>query len=119
MLVLTFYNPALEPPAGEVNYFATMENDDMPFNQSRRQQMLPSSDAINESSQLDVSSHSFKTAAADHHRCLQGNSNLTIGRGWALHICNKDDIPCKGTCDTECGRVPTNSCLLHGHAIRL
>jgi hypothetical protein len=107
------YNPALEPPAGEVNYLAIMENDDMPFNQSRRQ-LLPSSDAINESSQLDLSNRNFETASADHHRCLQGNSNLTVGRGWALHI-YKDDVPCNGTYDAECGRVPRNSCLLYGH----
>jgi hypothetical protein len=106
------YNPALEPPEGEINYLAIVENDALPPTKASRQRRLLSD---HESWLVPFSNQELETRDTKHvlRRRRLENTALTVGRGWALHI-SKDDIPCNGTYDSECSRQPGSSCLLYG-----
>jgi hypothetical protein len=115
------YNPALEPPEGQVNYLAIIENDvHPPTDEKHIRRQLRSSNVTDSSPSLplstttnDVLMPAAVISQSTRHRQLLQEHNLTIGRGWALHI-SKDDVPCNGTYDSECGRTPTTACLLSG-----
>jgi hypothetical protein len=93
----------LEPPEGEINYLAIIENDDKPV--SSRQLLSPLSDG--ETQRHDE--HSYNNQIS--HRTLEG---LPIGRGWSLDG-KPGDRHCNGTWDSQCGRGPGEPCLLYGH----
>jgi hypothetical protein len=109
------YNPFLEPPEDAVNYLAIVENagPGIISSTTSRRQLLSSSNSLEEISPVSFNNNPLETSIAVHGRRLDGSS-LTVGRGWSL-ILGRDDIPCNGTYDSECGRDPKSACMLYGH----
>ena len=91
------YNPAMDPPDGQIDYLAIVENgvDFLPMR------------ARYEYLHQQVNPPAYSTTAA--------NSNLVAGKGWQLQGTVGAPDNCDATYDSFCNRAADNNCLLYAH----
>lgn len=91
------YNPALDPPDGEIDYLAIVENgvNFLPL-RSRYEYLYQ-----------QLNPPAYSTTAA--------KSNLVAGKGWQLQESVGAPDNCDATYDSFCNRAADNKCLLYGH----